>query len=179
MDDTKTTSGKEIPHVEAPKGATIRFTLPEDAIYLKMWLSHPSVKDAFPMYNEYEVDDAVRRWISFSRIRASLTVEMDGKPVGISTLYVQSYRRLRHQAEFGIIVDEHYRGKKVGSFLLSSILKLAKRQFNLELIHLQVYEDNPAVLLYKKFGFVEFGCQKKWIKDDGVFVGRSFMEREI
>lgn len=173
------TSSKEILHVDPPKGVSIRFTVPEDAIYLKKWLSHPSVKDAFPMYNDMEVDDAVRRWISFSRIRASLTVELANKPVGISSLYIQSYKRLRHQSEFGIIVDESYRGLKIGSFLLSSILKLAKRQFNLELIHLQVYQNNPAVQLYKQFGFVEFGCQKKWIKDEGVYVARSFMEREL
>lgn len=172
-------SGKEILHVEPPKGLTIRFTVPEDARYLKQWLSHHSVIQAFPMYSDIEVDDAVRRWISFSRIKASLTVEMNQKPVGISTVYIQSYKRIRHQSEFGIIVDHECRGRGVGSFLLSSILKLAKFQFHLELIHLQVYQDNPAIRLYKKFGFQEYGFQKKWIKEDGSYVGRSFMEREL
>jgi putative acetyltransferase len=132
-------------------GLTIRYTVPQDAEWLKAWLSDPGVKDAFPMASETEVDDAVRRWISFSRIRASLTVELDGRPVGLATLYIQTYRRLAHQTE--------YRNRGIGSFLLSSIMKLAKQHFHIELIHLQVYQDNRAIDLYKKFGFVEFGCQ--------------------
>lgn len=172
-------SAQEIQEVQAIEGLTIRYTVPQDAEWLKKWLLDPSVKDAFPMASEAEVDDAVRRWISFSRIRASLTVEMDGHPVGLATLYLQSYKRLVHQTEFGIIVDPEYRGKKIGSFLLSSIMKLAKHHFHIELIHLQVYQDNPAIKLYEKFGFKEFGRQTHWIKDDDHYVGRIFMERFI
>jgi putative acetyltransferase len=169
-----------IPEVLTPQGLTIRYTAPQDAEWLKKWLSDPSVKDSFPMASEYEIDDAVRRWISFSRIRASLTAEMEGRPVGLSTLYIQSYKRLAHQTEFGIIVDHDFRGRGIGSFLLSSAMKLAKQHFHIELIHLQVYQDNPAILLYKKFGFQEFGRQTGWIKDDdGHYVGRIFMERYI
>jgi RimJ/RimL family protein N-acetyltransferase len=168
-----------IPEVKAPEGITIRYTVPQDAEWLKKWLIDPSVKNAFPMASESEVDDAVRRWISFSRLRSSLTVEMDKRPIGISTLYLQIYRRLVHQAEFGLIVDNEFRGKGFGSFLLSSIMKLAKAQFHVELIHLQVYEGNRAVKLYERFGFKEFGRQRQWIKDDHQYVGRIFMERNI
>lgn len=172
-------TAKEILHVDPPPGVTIRFMIPEDGIYLRQWLSHPSVRNAFPMYSDGEVDDSVRRWISFARIKSGLTVEMNGKPVGLATIYLQTYKRIRHQSEFGIIVDHDCRGKGIGSFLLSSILKLAKMQFHIELIHLQVYQDNPAIYLYKKFGFEEFGFQKKWLKDEKGYVGRSFMEREL
>ena len=152
----------------------------QDAEYIKAWLSHPSVRNAFPMFSEWEVDDAVRRWISFFRLKGGLTVEKHGRPIGNATLYIQSYCRLKHQAEFGIILDENHRHQGVGSFLLSSLLKLAKLQFHIELIHLQVYQDNPAIKLYKKFGFIEYGFQKKWIKEEeGKYVGRLFMEREL
>jgi putative acetyltransferase len=169
---------QDIPEIAPPKGLKIRYTVPQDAEWLKKWLLDPSVRGAFPMLGETEADDAVRRWISFSRMRSSLTVEMNDHPVGISTLYVQNYKRLLHQTEFGIIVDHAYRGQGVGSYLLSSIMKLAKRHFHIELLHLQVYQGNSAIQLYKKFGFKEFGCQTHWIKDtDGTYVGRIFMER--
>ena len=175
-----TAVAEAIPETQTIPGLTIRYTVPQDAEWLKRWLLDPSVKNAFPMINENEVDDAVRRWISFSRIRASLTVEMDGQPVGISTLYIQAYKRLVHQTEFGIIIDPGYRQRGIGSFLLSSIMKLAKQHFHVELIHLQVYQDNPAVFLYKKFGFKEFGCQTHWIKEgENRYVARIFMERFI
>ena len=173
-------SSRSIIHVDPPEGVTIRYTVPEDAEYLKAWLLHPSVKNAFPMFNEMEVDDAVRRWISFFRLKAGLTVEKGGKPIGNATLYIQSYHRLKHQTEFGIILDEKHRHQGVGSFLMSSLLKLAKLQFHVELIHLQVYQGNPAIQLYKKFGFVEYGIQRKGIKEEeGKYVGRVFMEREL
>lgn len=167
-----------IPDIKAPPGVTVRYTVPQDGEFLNTWLLDPSVKDAFPMINESEVDDAVRRWISFARIRSSLTVELNGRPVGISSLYLQTYKRLLHQTEFGIIVDESCRGRGIGSFLMSSIMKLAKHM-HIELLHLQVYQDNPAIRLYERFGFVEFGRQTGWIKEDDRYVGRIFMERYL
>jgi len=170
---------EEIPEIAPPKGLTIRYSLAQDAQWLKKWLSDPSIHNAFPMDGPVEIEDAVRRWISFSRMHASLTVEINDTPVGIATLYLQNYKRLLHQTEFGIILAPGYRGQGIGSYLLSAIMKLAKHQFNIELIHLQVYEDNPAKRLYSRFGFTEFGTQKCWIKDEGKYVGRTFMERFI
>jgi putative acetyltransferase len=166
-----------IPDVRSIPGLSIRYTVPQDGEWLKKWLLNPSVAEAFPMVGESEVDDAVRRWISFSRVRSSLTVEMDGRPVGMATLYVQPYKRIMHQTEFGLIVDEQYRGKGIGSFLLSSAMRLAKKHFHIELLHLQVYEGNPAVRLYERFGFKQFGMQTHWLKDKDRYVGRAFMER--
>ncbi len=172
-----TSDPRDIPDIRPIAGLTIRYTVPQDAEWLKKWLMDPSVRDAFPMSSETEIDDAVRRWISFSRIRSSLTVEMDGRPVGLATLYIQAYKRLAHQTEFGVIVAPEYRNRSIGSFLLSSIMRLAKHHFHIELIHLQVYQDNPAIRLYERFGFREFGCQTHWIKDGDQYVGRIFMER--
>lgn len=163
---------------ESPmEGLTIRYTTPSDADFLKTALSDPEVSTWFPMANEMEIEDAVRRWISFSRIHSSLTVEMHGVPCGIVTLYLQGYKKLLHQTEFGIIVGPGYRGKGIGSFLMRSVIRLAKEQFNIELLHLQVYAENPAIRLYKRFGFREFGRQTHWIKEKDRYVGRIFMER--
>lgn len=166
-----------IPDIPVPPGITIRYTVPQDGEALKKWLSDPTVRDAFPMDGEVELDDAVRRWVSFSRVKSSLTIEAEGNPVGLATLYVQNYKRLLHQTEFGIIVDGGYRGRGVGSYLLSSLMKFAKRQFKIELLHLQVYEKNPAIRFYERFGFREFGRQTHWLKDEEKYVGRIFMER--
>ena len=159
------------------EGLSVRYTTPQDAEHLKAWLSDPEVSTWFPMCNDAEIDDAVRRWISFSRVRSSLTAELNGVPCGLVTLYVQAYKKLQHQAEFGVIVSSGMRGKGIGSFLMRSMMRLAKEQFRLELIHLQVYAENPAIRLYKRFGFREFGRQTHWIKESDRYVGRIFMER--
>jgi RimJ/RimL family protein N-acetyltransferase len=160
-----------------PSGIELRYTEPEDAKYLKAWLMEPSVMCWFPMADEVEIDDAVMRWIAFHRYKCSLTITKDGIPCGIATLYLQPYRKLAHQCEFGIIVGTGYRNMGIGSYLMSSIMHLAKEKFKIELLHLQVYAENPAMNLYKRFGFKEFGRQNSWIKEKDRYVGRVFMER--
>lgn len=157
----------------------IRYTEPGDAKFLKEWLLQPSVGRWFPMSDQLEVEDAVNRWISFCRYKCSLTALYEDQPCGLVTLYLQPYRKLAHQTEFGIIVGDQYRGQGVGSELMTSAMQLAKENFKIELLHLTVYAENPAIRLYKRFGFQEFGRQTHWIKDQGVYYARIFMERMI
>ncbi len=169
MDQSK---GKNI-----PEGLEIRYTNQEDTQFLKEWLMDQAIRKWFPMADEVEIDDAVMRWIAFYRYKCSLTVLKDGIPCGIATLYLQPYKKLAHQCEFGIIIGTNYRNMGIGSYLMSSIMHLAKEKFKIELIHLQVYAENPAMRLYKRFGFKEFGRQNSWIKEEDRYVGRVFMER--
>ncbi|MFA6916160.1 MAG: GNAT family N-acetyltransferase [Parachlamydiales bacterium] len=163
-------------------GLEIRLTTLEDGAYLKEWLGDPAVVRWFPMSDTVEVDDATMRWISFARYHCSVTAVVDGKPAGLATLYLQPYRNLAHQCEFGIIVSPEMRDKGVGSHLLNSLMYLAKERFKIEVLHLQVYADNPAIRLYRRFGFVEFGRQTHWVKSmqpegNVEYIGRVFMER--
>lgn len=163
-----------------PEGFDMRYTELSDAPFLKEWLTDPSVATWFPMDDPIEIDDAVSRWIGFYRYRCSLTATVNGVPCGIATLYLQPYRKLAHQCEFGIIVSPQYRNHGIGSDLIKNLTHLAKNVFRIELLHLQVYAKNPAMNLYKRHGFVEFGNQTKWIKErDGTYVGRIFMEKLI
>jgi putative acetyltransferase len=162
-----------------PPGLEVRYTEPGDAKYLKQWFMEPSTIRWFPMEDEIEIDDAVMRWIAFYRYKCSLTILKDGVPCGIATLYLQPYRTLAHQCEFGIIVGENYRKMGIGTYLMNSIMHLAKEKFKIELIHLQTYAENPAIKLYKRFGFKEFGRQNAWIKEKDGYFGRVFMERSL
>lgn len=167
-------------HKQPPAGLEIRYTEPADAPFLKTWLLDPSVGRWFPMADAVEIDDAVNRWIAFYRYRCSLTATLNGAPCGIATLYLQPYRKLAHQCEFGIIVGEEYRNQGIGTDLMRNIINLAREYFKIELLHLQVYSKNPAINLYKRFGFTEFGTQTHWIKEDeNTYVGRTFMELQL
>lgn len=174
------TTNWQDPPTKEVEGLDIRYTENGDAQHLQEWLSEPGVLRWFPMYDDLEIKDAVSRWISFAQYRCSLTATMNGKPCGITTLYLQPYRKLAHQCEFGIIVGGGQRAKGVGGQLIKNLIHLAKSYFKIELLHLQVYEGNPAIHLYDRWGFKEFGRQTHWIKegpDD--YRARIFMERFI
>ena len=161
-----------------PEGYELRFTEVSDGPHLKEWLMDNSIGRWFPMFNEMEIDDAVMRWVGFHKFDCSLTaLDPDNNPCGIVTLYLQPYKKLAHQAEFGIIVGGDHRGKGLGTMMLKNIMHLGKTKFNLELLHLQVYDGNPAVSLYKRLGFREYGKQTHWIKEDNEYLARIFMER--
>lgn len=159
---------------------TVRYTDNDDAPHLKEWLQEPGILRWFPMQTPVEVEDAVKHWISFSRFRCSLTAVCGSMPCGITTLYLMPYQKVAHQCLFSIIVAKEYRGKGVGTLLLNNLIHLAKEQFKLEYLYLEVYDGNPAKSLYEKFGFTEVGSQPHFIKEeDGTYVGKIIMERAL
>lgn len=152
--------------------------LDEDG-YLKQWLLEPGVLRWFPMENGREIEDAVRLWISFAEKGSCLTVECNGVPCGMATLYIQPYKKLAHQCLMSIIVSEQYRNRGVGTVLTQNLMALAQEKFGIELIHLEVYEGNPAIHLYQKMGFERYGCQTHFIKERGVYIGKILMQRVL
>jgi ribosomal protein S18 acetylase RimI-like enzyme len=163
----------------ADKNFLIRPTQLHEDVYLKKWLSEPGVLRWFPMAEEREVDDAVRLWIAYSNIGACLTAESNGIPCGMATLYVQNNKKLAHQCLLSIIVSEFYRGRGVGGALIRELVELAKKKFSIELLHLEVYEGNPAIHLYQREGFVEYGIQKDFIKDQNEYIAKIFMQKSL
>src|ERR1700690_346536 len=92
---------------------TFRDTLPEDAPPLAEWLNDPQILRWFPMCDIREIEDAVRVWISYSRIGAGITALWDGQPCGMANLYIQPYKKQVHTCLFSIIVKEGMRGKGI------------------------------------------------------------------
>lgn len=160
-------------------GAQLRDSMMRDAEDMAKWFPREDVRYFFPMINEIESKDAALRWVSFCRYGASVSAEINGQFVGIATLYLQPYKRLMHNCEMGIIVAPECRGQGIGSLLMEAIIKKAKETFHIEVLHLQVHPNNPAVKLYERFGFRQFGLQEKWIKGDeaGQYHGRALMEK--
>ena len=163
----------------ADKNLLIRPSQLHEDAYLKKWLKEPGVLRWFPMADDREIDDAVRLWIAYSNFGACLTAEYNGVPCGMATLYIQSYKKLAHQCLFSIIVSEYYRGKGIGGALLNELIQLAKVKFSIEILHLEVYEGNPAIHLYQRAGFVEYGVQHLFIKERGEYISKIFMQKTL
>jgi putative acetyltransferase len=126
-----------------------------------------------------EIDDSVRIWMGYSKFQSCFTAYIDGVPVGMSTLYLQPYQKFAHQCLFAIIVDEKYRNQGVGKALMEHMINAAKNQFKIEILHLEVYAGNPAIRLYERLGFKEFGRQPRFIKIDGEYIDKIMMQKEL
>lgn len=88
--------------------------------------------------------------------------------------------RRRHVAYFGMGVKDNVQGNGVGSALLQTAIDLADNWVNIKRIELTVYSDNErAINLYKKFGFVIEGEAKSYAFRNGKYVDAYYMARII
>lgn len=158
---------------------TIRDAIDSDQKCLVDWLSQKDVLRWFPLADQREIEDAARIWLSYSKLGAVLTALWDGEPCGIANLYIQPFKKLSHQCLFAIIVDEKVRGKGVGTKLLGALIHLAKDKFGIEILHLEVYEGNPAIGLYEKYGFAEYGRQKHFVKEESKYLTKILMQKRL
>lgn len=86
--------------------------------------------------------------------------------------------RRRHVGQIGMAVRDNWQGKGAGSTLMQAAVDLADRWLNLSRIELEVYTDNePAIHLYQKFGFVTEGTHHRFAYRDGQFVDVYAMAR--
>jgi len=162
---------------------TVRFAEDSDQKFLVEWLLQPGVLEGFPLADLREIEDAARIWVGYSKYNAVLTALWEGTPCGIAVLYIQPYQKLSHQCLFAIIVDENYRNKGVGAKLMEELMALGKERFKLEFLHLEVYEGNRAINLYRRLGFKEYGFQRHFIKEqqDGKtrYIGKILMQKYL
>jgi ribosomal protein S18 acetylase RimI-like enzyme len=157
----------------------IRPAVPEEAPYLTRWLTDPTILRWFPMTDAREIDDSVRIWLGYSKFQSCFTAYLEGIPVGMSILYLQPYQKFAHQCLFAIIVDEKHRNQGIGKALMEHMIKAAKNQFHIDVLHLEVYAGNPAMRLYERMGFKEFGRQPKFIKIGEEYIDKIMMQKEL
>lgn len=108
----------------------------------------------------------------------SLVAVVDGNIVGQIGMQVFTRPRRKHAANLGMGVSESYQGKGVGSKLLQSVLDLADNWLAVTRIELEVYTDNEsAIQLYKKHGFVTEGRAKNYAFRNGEYVDVFLMAK--
>lgn len=90
-------------------------------------------------------------------------VELDGEIVGYAFIWV-----VLEEVHIGnIAVKEGYRKKKIGSLLLEHCISEAEKKGGTE-FYLEVRVSNePAINLYKKYGFDSAYIRKKYYSDNG------------
>ena len=106
-----------------------------------------------------------------------LVAEIDGRVIGDAGLHLNRGRRA-HSGSIGMSVHDDFQGRGVGTALMEKLMDLADNWYNLLRIDLQVYADNEAAIrLYRRFGFVVEGTLRSYAYRAGEFVDAYYMAR--
>lgn len=83
---------------------------------------------------------------------------VDGHVVGMAGIEaIGSVYKLRHRAEFGIAIAKSYWGLGLGKAMTQACIKCARQAGYTQLELSVVAENESAVALYRKCGFIEYG----------------------
>lgn len=108
----------------------------------------------------------------------SLVAERNGALLGQIGMEVFTRPRRKHVANIGMAVSTAHTGKGVGNALLLAAIELAEKWLAVSRIELEVYTDNEAAIaLYKKHGFVIEGTANNYAFRDGHMVDVHLMAR--
>lgn len=158
---------------------TIRSTEPGDYPALQRIYASPRViwgtlQLPFPSVEKWR-----KRIAEPDQAAYSLVACVDDEVIGNVDLFTAPTRpRRRHAGRVGMAVRDDWQGRGAGSALMQAALDLADNWLNLERIELEVYVDNePAVRLYRKFGFAVEGTMIRYAYRDGRYVDTYAMAR--
>ncbi|RDV00549.1 GNAT family N-acetyltransferase [Trinickia dinghuensis] len=157
---------------------TIRRIREADAESLRQLYEDPDVYTdtlqlPFPSHENWK-----KRLSEMPPTRYALVAEIAGEIVGNVALDVLTNLRRRHVGDIAISVKGVRQGQGIGNKLLSSAIEIADNWINLMRLELTVFVDNePAIALYKKHGFVIEGEFVKYAFRNGQYVNAYHMAR--
>jgi L-amino acid N-acyltransferase YncA len=103
--------------------------------------------------------------------------EANGKVVGMTNAKNRG-GRLRHTAGLGVFVRREHRDQGIGSEMMRE-LETQARRIGVEVLYLEVYSISPAIELYKRLGYTEYGRLPGGIKYRGGYVDIVSMYKRI
>src|SRR4051812_14637183 len=109
--------------------------------------------------------------------RFDLVAVVDGEVVAMVVLSAGSHRR-KHVGTIDIGVHDQWQSRGIGTALLKAATDLADNWLALSRLELTVFTDNePAVRLYKRFGFEIEGTHRKYAFREGAYVDAHSLAR--
>jgi len=109
-----------------------------------------------------------------------IVVEADGKVEGRAWIRKKEHYIEEHIGNLVIHLHKDLRGKGLGEKLLRAILQEARKNLKIKMVALETMGKNrPAINLYKKVGFKEYGKLIKGLKhyeklDDAILMVKYF-----
>ena len=168
------------PTTPASQGLKIRRTQSSDAAAIARVFEGPEVVRGTLQLPYPSVESWQRRLSGETDASLVSLVACDGADVvGTLGLHLNpGMPRRQHIAELGMAVRDDWQGRGVGTALLKAALELADGWMQLRRLQLTVFVDNePAIRLYRKFGFEVEGTLRELAYRDGRYVDGFLMAR--
>lgn len=110
-----------------------------------------------------------------------LLLFVNGVLSGVGDIHMSKRGAIKHQGHLGITLKKEVRGKGFGKLLLTKVIAEARTHIqSLELILLTLFSENEIALnMYKKNGFVEYGFLPKGLRRKGKLHDEILMYKNI
>jgi L-phenylalanine/L-methionine N-acetyltransferase len=165
------------PGTPRPAGLTIRAREPGDWPEVAALMDLPKVRFGTLRLPLASKDQWRKMMEAPPEGTTGIVAVLDGCIVGNAGLIQQKGRR-SHVGDIGMSVHDDHCGRGIGSALMAALIDAADNWFNLRRLELTVYVDNePAIRLYRKFGFEVEGTRRADAFRDGRFVDSFAMAR--
>lgn len=134
---------------------------------------HP---DAFGSSFEEEVDRPVEAIAEALEAGFVAGCERSGLLVGVAGYRRNTHRKTRHRGGvWGMYVEPAARGLGIGERLLQAVIDRARGEVE-DLLLTVAAHNAPAIALYRRLGFVEYGRDDRALRVDGADIDELLMK---
>jgi putative acetyltransferase len=168
--------------VSAPEAIVVRRPRPQDAAAILATMNDPAVLPGLlqlPHATEAMWAKRIEEMpVGPTTAELFIMAERGGEVVGNAGVHPLQNVRRRHAAGIGMTVSRHAQRQGVGTALMAAIVDWADHLAQLWRLELTVYTDNEAAMaLYRKFGFVLDGTHRAYALRDGIYIDAHCMAR--
>lgn len=168
-----------MPTRRRPPAYTLRAAEAEDAAGVAALYEHPAVFGAL-MQLPFPRESCWRERLAVSDADTLNLLALVGAQV-VAHAYLgrpQPHARRRHVGAIGIAVGPAYQRRGIADALMTALIDRAENWMQMTRLELEVYVDNQAAIaLYRKHGFIEEGRLRGYAFRDGKFVDALTMAR--
>ena len=128
-----------------------------------MWFRQP-----LPLTEEQQLE-----WFTTTDMKSFIVLDSEGDRAGVVSL--SKIDHIARKCEFSIMITPELRGFGYGKEALIELLTIAFDKLNMRQVYSDVFDNNPALAMYKEMGFLRVGNLPNWYFKNGKYVSSEII----